>query len=149
VPANLTRDSLFLMMLSTINGVKMRLFNLFILSLVSIFIAACGGNGNKTSSISAGSSQANSSSVTHIDPINCATYAGAVFVDFVCSPWRKLSIFEMNSVTFVSREITDTNVSDVLTYNIIDTNDTAHHQVLDIKYADQAVFNGVVHIFCT
>ncbi|MES2822009.1 MAG: putative glycoside hydrolase [Pseudomonadota bacterium] len=78
---------------------------------------------------------------------NCASYAGAVFVDSVCSPWRNPSIFEMNSITSASREITDTNVGEGLSFNIIDSNDAGHHQVLDIHYADQTIVNGVVHVF--
>lgn len=78
---------------------------------------------------------------------NCATYAGAVFIDSVCSPWRNPSIFEMNSITSASREITDTNVGEGLSFAIINSNDPGHHQVLDIHYADQTIVNGVVHVF--
>ncbi len=53
----------------------------------------------------------------------------------------------MNSLTSASREITDTNVGEGLSFNIIDSKDAGHHQVLDIHYADQTIVNGVVHIF--
>ncbi len=97
---------------------------------------------------SASQSSKNNKSVKSSSSIpGCAYVTGGVFIDSICSPWRNPSIFEMNSVTFASREITDTNIGEGLSYSIVDTGDAAHHQVLDIHYANQTIVNGVVHIF--
>ncbi|MES2672936.1 MAG: putative glycoside hydrolase [Pseudomonadota bacterium] len=120
----------------------MKLIKLAGLFSLACVITACGGNGNKVNN----PGSIAKSSVAAVNT-NCATYTGAVFIDSVCSPWRKPSIFEMNSITSVRREITDTNIGEGLSFNIIDSKDAGHHQVLDIHYADQTIVNGVAHIF--
>lgn len=128
----------------------MSLSHLFLLCAVAAVISACGGsggtastppsNGGNTSS-TPNSASAAASSMAAVT--SCATYEGAVFVDSVCSQWRKPYIFELNSITSVNREITDTQVGEGLTYSIVDAQDPAHRQVFDIHYANQTIVNGV------
>lgn len=124
----------------------MKQWKLFCLIGVTLIMSACGGgNGGRVDSPNPSSSSASSSSAPGEPYANCSEAEGGVFINTVCSPWRDVSAYEQRPNPFNWEEVTD-GQGNAITYAIIDTDDPAHNQVLDIQYATESDYTGNVRM---
>ncbi len=101
----------------------------------------------KKSSSSSSSNSSSSSSSSSAPVLACTNSPGDVFFDEVCSPWRDVSSYEQNYADYTNAyETTDGNNAGAARFNIIQSGDAGHNQVLDIQYHDAPEFFGAVRI---
>jgi hypothetical protein len=85
--------------------------------------------------------------VKGIENLACTNSPGDVFFNEICAPWRPLSAYEQNYADYtIAYETTDGNQGNGATFNIVESYEAGHDQVIDIAYSAANTYFSAVRI---
>ncbi|MBK8187490.1 MAG: hypothetical protein IPK77_09785 [Cellvibrio sp.] len=85
--------------------------------------------------------------VKGIENLACTNSPGDLFFNEICAPWRPLSAYEQNYADYtIAYETTDGNQGNGATFNIVESYEAGHDQVIDIAYSAANTYFSAVRI---
>jgi hypothetical protein len=101
-------------------------------------------SSSKASSVKS-SIRSSASSQSSSPPLSCAYQEGGVYFDATCAPWQNISAYEQNADASIHQEVTNGSGYSV-NLGEVDSTDSNHNKVLDIRYNSNPEFNGTVRL---
>jgi hypothetical protein len=106
--------------------------------LVTLLICACSGNDGRAPTTPETPEQ------PEPPVLSCAMTEGAVFIDETCADWQDPSVFEQSKTELNSfAEFDYGTPSNLVTQQIIDSENPAHGEVWDVQYGPNPNYNGL------
>lgn len=79
--------------------------------------------------------------------LSCSSQLGGLFFDEVCSPWSPPSVFEqLKSDLNISQEVQLGEAGELVSFNLVETDDPKHNTVLDFRFNANTEYNALPHI---
>ena len=76
----------------------------------------------------------------------CALSVGEIFIDTINPAWSDLSSVEQPKDSVNINELTDETQGQIATWSVVNTEDDAHQNVINVKFSNNDSYNAILHI---